>query len=114
MLTMNQQHSSVEKSNQFRSADWRNGIFIDDSGGGNWDAWGQLQIYALARTYRMKINIGQSPTDPAVSSLLDYAAYGADNFYGIEAYHYAAPGTNNVRTKERIDTISGWSAKYHT
>ena len=28
------------KSKQFRSADWRNGIFIDDAGGGNWDAWG--------------------------------------------------------------------------
>jgi hypothetical protein len=102
------------KATQYRTTDWRNGIFIDDLVGGNWDAWGQMQIYALARTYRLKINLGQNPADPAVASLLDYAAYGADNFYGIEAYHYAAPGTNNVRTKERINTISGWSAQYHT
>ncbi|CAN5554138.1 hypothetical protein BH09PLA1_BH09PLA1_18290 [soil metagenome] len=101
------------KSKQFRSADWRNGIFIDDAGGGNWDAWGQLQIYALARTYRMKINVGESPTASNVSSLLDYAAYAADNFYGVEAYHYSVPGTDNVRTKERITSISGWAAKYH-
>jgi hypothetical protein len=106
--------SSSIKSKQFRSSDWRNGIFIDDAGGGNWDAWGQLQIYALARTYRMKVNVGSNPADPAVASLLDYAAYAADNFYGIEAYHYAVPGVNNVRTKERITSIAGWSAKYHT
>ena len=73
-----------------------------------------MQIYALARDYRLKINLGQNPADPAVASLLDYAAYAADNFYGIEAYHYAAPGTDNVRTKERINTISGWSAQYQT
>ena len=57
--------------------------------------------YIAGYTAHRAINTGASPTDPAVSSLLDYAAYAADNFYGIEAYHYAAPGTNNVRTKER-------------
>ena len=88
--------SSRIKSTQYRTTDWRNGIFIDDLAGGNWDGWGQMQIYALARDYRLKIDLGQNPADPAVASLLDYAAYGADNFYGIEAYHYAAPGTDNV------------------
>ena len=62
----------------------------------------------------MKINIGANPADASVASLLDYAAYAADNFYGIEAYHYAVPGANNARTKERITSISGWSAQYHT
>ncbi|MBC8107087.1 MAG: hypothetical protein H7Z14_10895, partial [Anaerolineae bacterium] len=106
--------ATTMKSKQFRSADWRNGIFIDDANGGNWDAWGQLGIYALARTYSMKINIGANPADASVASLLDYAAYAADSFYGVEAYHYAVPGANNVRTKERITGISGWSALYHT
>jgi hypothetical protein len=112
--TMIDQLSSRIKATQYRTTDWRNGIFIDDLAGGNWDAWGQMQIYALARDYRLKINLGANPADPAVASLLDYAAYAADNFYGIEAYHYAAPGTNNVRTKERINLISNWSAQYQT
>lgn len=106
--------ATMIKSRQVRTGDWRNGIFSDDGSGNNWDAWGQLQIYALSRTYRMKVNIGQDPASPAVASLLDYAAYAADNFYGIEAYHYLVPGTNNVRTKERITSIVGGGAKYHT
>lgn len=101
------------KLRQVRTTDWRNGIFSDDGTGQNWDAWGQFQIAALARTYRMKINIGADPASPAVASLLDYAAYAADNFYGIEAYHYLVPGTDNVRTKERITGISGGGARYH-
>lgn len=102
------------KAKQIRTSDWKNGIFADDGTGNSWDAWGQLQIYALSHTYRLKISIGANPADFAVSSLLDYAAYGADNFYGIEAYHYAAPGTNNVRTKERITSIISGGAHYHT
>jgi len=101
------------KNRQVRTADWRNGIFSDDGTGQNWDAWGQFQIAALARTYRLKVNIGQDPSSVAVASLLDYSAYAADNFYGIEAYHYLVPGTNNVRTKERITGISGGGARYH-
>ena len=45
---------------------------------------------------------------------LDDAVYAAENFYGKEGWHYAAPGTDNVRTKERTNLIQGWSALYHT
>ncbi len=102
------------KSRQVRTADWKNGIFAEDGTGNSWDAWGQLQIYALSRAYQLKVNVGQDPASPAVASLLDYAAYAADNFYGVEAYHYLVPGTNNVRTKERITSIVGGGARYHT
>jgi hypothetical protein len=105
--------ANMIKSRQVRTGDWKNGIFSDDGSGNNWDAWGQLQIYALSRAYRLKVNIGQDPASPAVASLLDYAAYAADNFYGVEAYHYLAPGANNVRTKERITSIVGGGARYH-
>jgi|GEM_PF-4613810 len=114
VLTMIDQLATEIQSTQYRTSDWRNGIFIEDAGSGYWDAWGQLQIHALSRTYQMKISTGADPANPAVSSLLDYAAYAADNFYGVEAYHYAVPGTSNVRTKERITGISGWGASYHT
>lgn len=106
--------SNNVKLRQVRTGDWRNGIFSEDFTGQNWDAWGQFQMASLARTYRLKVNIAHDPASPAVASLLDYAAYAADNFYGIEAYHWLVPGTNNVRTKERITGISGGGARYHT
>lgn len=106
--------AAMVKSRQVRTADWKNGIFADDGTGNSWDAWGQFQMAALARAYQLKVNVGQDPASPAVASLLDYAAYAADNFYGIEAYHYLVPGVNNVRTKERITSIVGGGARYHT
>lgn len=99
-------------SKQFRSTDWRDGIFIDDPVAGDWQAWGQHQIYALAKAYRLKRDIGQSAS--ALDGLLDIVTYSADTFYGQQAYHYADTGGNNVRTRERITGISGWAASFHT
>jgi hypothetical protein len=96
----------------FRTSDWRNGIFINNSAAGNWAAWGEFQIAALAKAYRLKRAIGQ--TGAAVEALLDDAVYAAENFYGKEGWHYSAPGTDNVRTKERTNYIQAWSAFYHT
>lgn len=96
----------------FRTGDWRNGIFINNPAAGNWAAWGEFQIAALAKDYQLKHAIGQSGA--SVDALLDDATYAADNFYGKEGWHYAAPGTDNVRTKERINYIQGWQAYYHT
>lgn len=94
------------------AGDWRNGIFIDDATGGNWQAWGQVQMYALARAYRLKRDLGQ--TDAALGGFLDIISYSADNFYGMQAYHYADTAGNNRRTRERIPSISGWAAKFQT
>lgn len=105
--------SNALEAKQVRTSDWKNGIFADDGTGNTWQAYGQLPIYALARTYRMMVNVGQDPSSTAVSTLLDDAVYASDNFYGTEAYHYNVPGTNNVRTKERITQIVNGGAQYH-
>ncbi|MDR2323574.1 MAG: hypothetical protein LBE60_18240 [Microbacterium sp.] len=99
---------------QFAGAtgDWRNGIFIDDVTGGDWQAWGQVQMYALARAYRLKRDLGQ--TDAALGGFLDIISYSADNFYGMQAYHFADTAGNNRRTRERIPSITGWAATFHT
>jgi hypothetical protein len=96
----------------FRTTDWRNGIFINNAAAGNWAAWGEFQIAALSKTYQLKRAIGQ--TGANVEALLDDAVYAAENFYGKEGWHYATPGTDNVRTKERTNYIQGWNAFYHT
>lgn len=97
---------------QGNESDWRNGIFIDDATSGNWQAWGQLQIYSLAKAYRLKRDLGQS--DSALGGFLDTISYSADNFYGLQGYHYADTAGNNRRTRERIPSIAGWAAKFHT
>ena len=99
-------------SKQFHSSDWRNGIFIDDSTAGEWQAWGQHQLYALSKAYRLKRDMGQSAT--ALDGLLDIITYSADTFYGDQGYHYKDATGNYSRTKERITAISGWSASFHT
>ena len=96
----------------FRTSDWRNGIFINNSAAGNWAAWGEFQIAGLSKAYQLKRALGQ--TGAAVEALLNDAVYAAENFYGKEGWHYAAPGVDNVRTKERTNLIQGWSALYHT
>jgi len=100
------------QNTQFRSNDWRDGIFIDNAVTGDWNAWGELQIYALSKIYKLKRNIGQTPTQ--LNGLLDIITYSADRFYGTQAYHYADSTNNYSRTKERITSISGWAAKFHT
>lgn len=90
---------------QLHTSDWRNGIFVDDATAGNWYAWGELQIYALSNVYAMKRSIGQTPAQ--LSGLLDTITYSADNFYGLEAYHYIDGVNNFSRTKERITQIVG-------
>src|SRR4029079_15016987 len=66
----------------------------------------------LSKAYELKRAIGQSGA--AVDALLDDTVYAAENFYGKEGGHYAAPGVDNVRTKERTNYIQGWNAFYHT
>ncbi|MFC3801853.1 hypothetical protein [Cohnella sp. GCM10012308] len=97
---------------QLHTTDWRNGIFVDDATAGNWYAWGELQIYALSNVYAMKRSIGQTPAQ--LNGLLDIITYSADNFYGLEAYHYIDGVNNFSRTKERITQIVGWNAQFHT
>lgn len=97
---------------QFTSTDWRNGIFVDNATTGDWQAWGQLQIYALSKAYRLKRDIGQSAA--VLDGFLDIISYSADTFYGNEAYHYRDASNNYARTKERITAISGWAAQFHT
>lgn len=97
---------------QFQTTDWRNGIFIDDSTAGNWQAWGQLQIYALAKAYKLKRDMGQSAA--ALDGLLTIVTYSADTFYANQAYHYNDSSNNYARTKERITSITAWAAKFHT
>ncbi|QGQ98316.1 hypothetical protein EHS13_27245 [Paenibacillus psychroresistens] len=99
-------------SKQFHTSDWRDGIFIDDSVAGNWGAWGELEIYALSKQYILKRNAGQTPTQ--LNSLLDSITYSADRFYANQAYHYNDSSNNYARTKERITSITGWAAKFHT
>lgn len=97
---------------QYQTTDWRNGIFIDDATAGNWYAWGELQIFALSKAYKMKRSIGQTPAQ--LDGLLNIITYSADNFYGLQAYHYIDPVNNYSRTKERITQINGWNAQFHT
>lgn len=99
-------------SKQYRTSDWRNGIFIDDAVAGEWQAWGQHQIYALSKAYRLKRDMGQPAN--ALDGMLDIITYSADTFYGDQAYHYKDSTGNYVRTKERIPSISGWAARFHT
>ncbi|GGD90251.1 hypothetical protein [Paenibacillus nasutitermitis] len=99
-------------SKQYRTSDWRDGIFIDNPAAGNWYAWGELQIYALSKVYKLKRNIGQTPAQ--LDGLLSIITYSADRFYGQQAYHYLDNVNNNSRTKERITEINGWNASFHT
>ncbi len=94
-----------------RTSDWRNGIFISNTAG-NWAAWGEFQIAGLSKAYQLKRALGQSGA--AVDALLNDAVYAAENFYGKSGWHYAEPGVDNVRTKERTNLIQGWNALYHT
>ena len=96
----------------FRTTDWRNGIFINNAASGNWSAWGEFQIAGLSKAYQLKRAIGQSGA--AVDALLNDAVYAAENFYGKAGWHYAEPGADNVRTKERTNLIQSWNALYHT
>src|SRR4051812_19092044 len=108
LMTMIDSMAGEVRGELFRSDDWRNGIFINNSAAGNWAAWGEFQIAALSKTYELKRAIGQ--TGASVEALLDDAVYAAENFYGKQGWHYADPGTDNVRTKERTNYIQGWSA----
>lgn len=99
-------------SKQFISGDWRNGIFIDDAVSGNWGAWGELEIYALSKLYKLKRNGGQTPAQ--LDSLLNIITYSADTYYANQAYHYNDAINNYGRTKERITGIIGWAAQFHT
>ena len=98
--------------NTANPGDWRNGIFINNASAGNWAAWGEFQIAALSKAYQLKRDLGQ--TGAAVEALLNDAVYAAENFYGKAGWHYAEPGADNVRTKERTNYIQGWAAFYHT
>jgi hypothetical protein len=98
-------------ASQYRTTDWRDGVFIDDADSGHWQAWGQLQIYALAMAYRLKVDQGQDRS--ALSGLLDVVTYSADRFYGTQAYHYADPSEDGRRTRERITSISAWTPLSH-
>jgi hypothetical protein len=97
---------------QFRTTDWRDGIFIDNATAGDWQAWGQVQILALAKSYRLKRDMGQPAA--ALDGMLDIVCYSADRFYGLQAYHYADTVNGFARTRERITSITGWAAKFHT
>lgn len=99
-------------SKQFHSGDWRNGIFIDDSTAGDWQAWGQHQIYALSKAYRLKRDMRQAAS--ALDSFLDIITYSADTFYGDQGYHYKDSTGSYGRTNERITAISGWAESFQT
>src|SRR5213596_3146739 len=72
VMTMIDSMSSEVRGELFRTSDWRNGIFINNSAAGNWAAWGEFQIAALAKAYATKRAIGV--TGAAVDALLTDAA----------------------------------------
>jgi hypothetical protein len=111
IMTMIDTLATDVRGELLRTSDWRNGIFISNTAG-NWAAWGEFQIAGLSKAYQLKRALGQSGA--IVEALLDDAVYAAENFYGKEGWHYAAPGVDNVRTKERTNLIQGWNALYHT
>lgn len=85
------------RSKLLKTSDYRNGLFADDPA--NWQSWGELQIYALARTYRMKLALGQSPA--SVAGLLDDATYAADEFYGKAGWHYKDEAAANLANTDQ-------------
>ena len=87
------------QSKLLKTNDYRNGMFADDPSGANWEAWGELQIDALARTYQMKIAMGSSPS--SVASLLDDASYAGDEFYGKAGWHYKDEAASNLANTDQ-------------